>query len=147
MAETGAFTAAEFEALMPAVYLMDDESKDEIVQFMREHCASRQGMMQLLIVVAEMCAATLRIINDREGTNIDFVELHVTEHTTPEARTFGQVVTVTLNGDADMQVALLRALLDRAEQSDDGHEVAFVAVQCFALFSFLMHELAGGQHA
>lgn len=139
---TGAFTIDEFQDLLPSVYLMDDDSKERITAFMRDRCASRQGMMQLLIVVAEMCASIMRQIEQREGHERGFVTLQTTDSTPREAVTFGQVIAVTLNGDSDTQVALLRALLDRAEQSDDGHEVAWVTAECFGLFSFLMHELA-----
>lgn len=136
-----AFTIAEFEALMPSAYLMDDESKGQIVDFMREHCASRPGMMQLIICVAEMCGSIVKMIQERDGTDHDFVMLEVGAAAAPEDVTFGRIITATLNADADMQVALIRSMLDRAEQLDDGGEVASVAAECFGLFSFLMHEL------
>jgi hypothetical protein len=137
-----AFTIAEFEELMPSVYLMDDEGKNRIMEFVRDHCASRPGMMQLLICTAEMCASIARMIAARDGKDFDFVALETTEDTPAEMVTFGQVIAVTMNGDGDTQVALLRAMLDRAEESDDGFEVAAVAAVKFGLFSFLMHELA-----
>ncbi len=140
-----AFTIAEFEDLMPSVYLMDDESKERIMAFVRDHCASRPGMMQLLICLAEMCASIARMIAARDGQEYDFTELQVQADTPPELVTFGRVIAVTMNGDADMQVALLRAMLDRAEETDDGYEIAAVAAETFGLFSFLMHELADGK--
>lgn len=142
MSARSAFTLEEFEALLPAIYTMDEAAKHEITSFTRDHCLSRAGFMQLLIMVAEMCASLCRAISERDGVPVDFVELQTSPAASPKAVAFGQVIAVTMNGDAEMQVALLRAMLDRAEANDDGDEIGYVLAHSFGLFSFLMHQLA-----
>lgn len=141
MSQFEAFTIDEFWDLTYWVYRMDDEAKERITAFIRDKCASAPGMMQLLIVIAEMCAATLRQLEpDSVG---GFAVLRLNPNATPAATAVGRILTATVNRDEAMQVALIRALLERAQMKDDGREVPKVAVDFFGLYSFLLNQLAG----
>jgi hypothetical protein len=135
------FPVEAFNDLLPSIYLLDDDSKDRIQEFMLEHVMSRQAHIQLLITLAECIANLLNLIaEDASGPEDRLAILEVRNDTSRALNLLGQIVTSTVNGDHDTQLALIRTLLDHVELTEEPDDLAFIEVKAFELCSYLMHE-------
>lgn len=137
------FDPEGFQQLLPSIYLLDTDSKERILDWMRQNVTSRQATIQLLLTLAESAAVVMRRIAVLEfGDEERFAILELDDTVSRGQAMFGRIITATLNRDEDTQMALIRALLENAEATGEGDEVALVEVECIALLSYLLHELA-----
>lgn len=131
----GRFDPEGFLDLMPAVYLMDEPSVGQIVEWMRLEVTNRQAAYQLVLCLADSCAGILKM-RGRSGA-----ALVIAPGATSAMQTFGRILTAAVNDDAAMKLALTTALLDHIEAVGDPDEYVKVIVELFGLLSFLMQQV------
>lgn len=101
---------------------------------------SAQRHAQLLLSLSGSCAAAVHQLNDsRPGTR---ALLRLGPSADPAVATFGRLITASMNGDEDMEIALVRVLIEHTDNTDDPTDLARVEIECFGFLSYLMQQLA-----
>lgn len=135
------FPVEAFNDLLPSIYLLDDDSKDRIRDFMFEHVMSRQAHIQLLITLAECIANLMQLIDVREnGPQERVAVLGFAPGASRATKLFGQIISSTVNGDHDTQLALIRTLLNHVESTNEVNDLSYIEAEAVGLLSYLMHE-------
>jgi hypothetical protein len=135
------FPVEAFNDLLPSIYLLDDDSKSRIREFMLEHVMSRQAHIQLLITLAECIANLMQLIDVRENGPQDRVAiLGFTPGASRATKLFGQIISSTVNGDVDTQLALIGTLLNHVESTNEVNDLSYIEAEAIGLLSYLMHE-------